>query len=171
MNTIRLPLLAGLALLAATTTVCAYYFPHSVVATNIRTTDRDAMTSGSKRVEAEVCGNRLFTIPFGPDPRTTTVMAALQEQVPNAAGFEDIEIDVSYVNYFAPIFWQNCVQASAFPLFPVTKPHAPKNAGEAAPAAEPAPPARPPAAEPAPPAGEPGSAPGAKAPFADPFAN
>jgi hypothetical protein len=155
----RFPSAAGLVLVAATSTSCAFYFPHSIVATNIRTTDRDALMSGSKRVEAEVCGNRVLWIPFGPEPRTTTVMAALQDQVTNAVGFEDIRIDVSYVNYFFPIFWQDCVQASAFPLIPVTKSRASKNAGKAAPATEPAP------------ANEPGPAPNGETQPADPFAN
>jgi len=150
----------GLVVLAATSASCAYYFPHSVVATNIRTTDRDTLVSGSKRVEAEVCGNRVLWIPFGPDPRTTTVMAALQDQVTNAVGFEDIRIDVSVVNYVYPIFWQECVQASAFPLIPVTNGHAGKNAGKAAPAAEPAAPAN-----------EAGPAPNGETQPADPFAN
>ena len=136
---------------------CAYYAPHSLVATNIRTTDKDALTSGSKRVEATVCGDRILTIPVGPDPRITTLMAALQEQVTNAVGFEDIEIDVSRVNYFFPIFFQDCVHGSAFPLFPVTKARPRPSAKPPVPPPEAAP------AEPAP-AGEP-------APPADPFSN
>jgi hypothetical protein len=160
MKTTRFLAPAGLALLAAASTSCAYYFPHSVVATNIRTTDRDSLVSGSKRVEAEVCGNRVLWIPFGPDPRTTTVMAALQDQVTNAVGFEDIRMDVSVVNYVYPIFWQECVQASAFPLIPVTKAHAGKNAGKAAPSAEPAAPAN-----------ESAPAPNGETQPADPFAN
>jgi len=136
---------------------CAYYAPHSLVATNIRTTDKDALTSGSKRVEATVCGDRILTIPVGPDPRITTLMAALQEQVTNAVGFEDIEIDVSRVNYFFPLFFQDCVHGSAFPLFPVTKARPKPSAKAPLPAPETAPP------EPAP-AGE-------SAPPADPFSN
>ena len=111
---LALPLLC---LTAAWLAGCTYYFPHSLVATNIRTTDKDALTSGSKRVEAEVCGNRVLWIPVGPDPRMTAVMAALQEQVTSAIGFEDIRIDISFVNYVYPLFWQQCVQRSAFPLF------------------------------------------------------
>jgi len=129
--------------LAAALASCTYYFPHSLVATNIRTTDRDALMSGSKRVEAEVCGNRVLWIPFGPEPRMTAVMAALQDQVTNAVGFEDIRIDFSFVNYVYPLFWQQCVQASAFPLLPVTKrpsKPAPKGTAPAEPA-EPPPPA------------------------------
>ena len=100
---------------------CAYYHPHSVVATNIRTTDRDALTPGPARVEADVCGNRILWIPFGPDPRTTTIMAALQDRVTNAIGFEDIRLDVSLVNYVYPLFWQECVHGSAVPLFSAAK--------------------------------------------------
>jgi hypothetical protein len=161
MKPLRLPAPAALALLAATSASCAFYFPHSVVATNIRTTDRDALMSGSKRVEADVCGNRLLWIPFGPDPRTTTVMAALQDQVTNAVGFEDIRIDVSFVNYIYPLFWQDCVHASAFPLIPVTKGRSSKGGAKGAPAA----------AEPAAPANESGAAPTDGNQPADPFAN
>jgi hypothetical protein len=119
---------------------CAYYKPLNLVATNIRTTDRDLLTSGSKRVEADVCGNRLLGIPFGPDPRISTMMEALQAQVTNAVGFEDVRIDQSVVIYFLPIFWQDCVHGSAFPLFPVTKARAPKQKAPAAPAPETQPP-------------------------------
>jgi hypothetical protein len=129
---------------------CAYYAPHSLVTTNIRTTDKDALTSGSKRVEASICGDRVLSIPFGPDPRITTLMAALQEQVTNAVGFEDIEIDISRVNYFFPIYWQDCVHGSAFPLFPVPKAHPKPTAKAAVPAPEAPEPA--PAEESAPPA-------------------
>lgn len=122
-----------LCLAAAGLASCTYYFPHSLVATNIRTTDKDALTSGSKRVEAEVCGNRVLWIPFGPEPRMTAVMAALQEQVTNAIGFEDIRIDVSFVNYVYPLFWQQCVQGLAFPLFAVTGKRPSKAAPTAAP--------------------------------------
>jgi hypothetical protein len=101
---------------------CAYYHPHTLLATNVvSTADKEAFVSASTRVEAEVCGNRFLWIPFGPDPRMTTVMAALQDQVKNAAGFEDIRIDVSVVNYVFPLFWQECVQGSAVPLFPANK--------------------------------------------------
>ncbi len=99
MNAPRFLTLLGLGLSIATSSGCTYYFPHSLVASNIRTTP-DPLTTGGKRVEAEVCGNRLFTIPFGPDPRMSAVMDALQAQVTNAIGFEDIRIDVSVVNYF-----------------------------------------------------------------------
>jgi hypothetical protein len=160
MKTTRLQSLAGLVLLTATSASCTYYFPHSIVATNIRTNDGDPLASGSKRVEAEVCGNRVLWIPFGPEPRTTTVMTALQDQVTNAVGFEDLRIDVSFVNYFFPIFWQNCVQASALPLFPVTKPRSSKQAPKAAPSA----------AEPAAPANQPVQSPTGENPVADPFA-
>jgi hypothetical protein len=133
--------LALLCLAAVGLASCTFYFPHSLVATNIRTTDKDALTSGSKRVEAEVCGHRVLWIPFGPEPRMTAVMAALQEQVTNAIGFEDIRVDVSFVNYVYPLFWQQCVQASAFPLFAVTgkrpaKPAQKTPAPEEAPAPE-----------------------------------
>ena len=118
MNARRRLTLLGLCLSVATSSGCTYYFPHSLVASNIRTTP-DPLTAGGKRVEAEICGNRLFTIPFGPDPRMSAVMDALQAQVTNAIGFEDIRIDVSIVNYLFPIFYQNCVYASAYPLFAV----------------------------------------------------
>jgi hypothetical protein len=139
---------ASLALLVAAVGVgvglsgCAFYYPHTLLATNIRTTDKDALTSGSARVEADVCGNRVFWIPFGPEPRMTTIMTALHDQVTNAIGFEDIRIDVSVVNYVYPFFWQECVHGSAFPLFAVTtkRPPKPSQKGPSAPA-EPAPPA------------------------------
>ena len=158
MNAPRLLTLLGLCLSVATSSACTYYFPHSLVASNIRTTP-DPLTAGGKRVEAEVCGNRILTIPFGPDPRMSAVMDALQAQVTNAIGFEDIRIDVSFVNYLFPIFYQNCVQASAYPLFAV-KARSPKAAHKSAPPAE-----EPPAA----PSEEPS---GAAAPAAspDPFA-
>jgi hypothetical protein len=157
MTTTRSSIAVALCLGATTAAGCAYYAPHSLVATNIRTTDRDALVSGSRRVEAEVCGNRLLAIPFGPDPRITTVTEALQQQVTNAVGFEDIQIDVSRVIYFPGIFWQDCVQASAFPLIPVTKPRA-------AQPQQPQPKAEPAAAQPATPA--PASDPQK---FSDPF--
>jgi hypothetical protein len=147
----------GLVLAAFAIAGCAYYQPHSLVATNIRTTDKDALTSGSKRVEATVCGGRILTIPVGPDPRITTVMTALQEQATNAVGFEDIEIDTSVVNYFLWIYYENCVHGSAFPLFPVPKARPKPSAKAPVPAPEPAP------AQPAP-AGD-------AAPPADPFSN
>lgn len=100
---------------------CAYHRPHSVVATNIRPT-ADPMTGGSRRVEAEVCGNRLLAIPFGPEPRASVLMTDLQRQVPSAVGFEDIHIDVAFINYLYPLFWQDCVYGSATPLVAVTKP-------------------------------------------------
>jgi hypothetical protein len=134
---------------------CAYYFPHSLVATNIRTTDKDALTSGSKRVEATICGERVLWIPFGPDPRITNLMAALSEQVTNAVGFEDIEIDVSYVNYFFPLYWRDCVHGSASPLFPVLKARPKPSARPAVPAPETEPPAAAPAEPAAPPAADP----------------
>ena len=43
---------------------CAYYSPQSLVATNILATDRDAFSHSSIRVEGQVCGNRLLSIPF-----------------------------------------------------------------------------------------------------------
>jgi hypothetical protein len=122
---------------------CAYYHPHTLLATNVvSTADKEAFVSASTRVEAEVCGNRFLWIPFGPDPRMTTVMAALQDQVRNAVGFEDIRIDVSLVNYVFPLFWQECVQGSAVPLFPANKrPAKPAQKAPAAPAGTPQPPA------------------------------
>ena len=144
MNTPRLVTLLGLCLSVATSSGCTYYFPHSLVASNIRTTP-DPLTAGGKRVEAEICGNRLFTIPFGPDPRMSAVMDALQAQVTNAIGFEDIRIDVSLVNYLFPIFYQNCVYASAYPLFAV-KARPSKAAHKSAPPAEA--PSTPPSEEP-----------------------
>ena len=134
--------LALVCVAAAGLSGCTYYFPHSLVATNIRTTDKDALTSGPTRVEAEVCGNRVLWIPFGPEPRMTAIMAALQDQVTNAIGFEDIRIDVSFVNYVYPLFWQQCVQASAFPLLAVTKrPSKPAQKTPSSAPSEPPPPA------------------------------
>ena len=115
---------------------CAFYRPHSLVGTNIRPT-ADAMTGGSRRVEAEVCGNRLFGIPFGPEPRVSVLMTELQKQVPSAVGFEDIEIDEALILY--PFFYQSCVLGSATPLFSVTKPRA-KPPAAAPPAETPPPP-------------------------------
>jgi hypothetical protein len=136
---------------------CAYYEPHSLVPTNIRTTDKDALTSGSKRVEATICGGRVLSIPFGPDPRITALMYALQEQVTNAVGFEDIEIDTSRVNYFFWLYYEDCIHGSAFPLFPVIKAPAKPSAKAAVPAPAPA---------------APEGAPGQEgAPAADPFSN
>src|SRR3954463_3147803 len=159
MNARSLLTLFGLCLSLATSSGCTYYFPHSLVASNIRTTP-EPLTAGGKRVEAEVCGNRLFTIPFGPDPRMSVVMDALQEQVTNAIGFEDIRIDVSLVNYLFPIFYQNCVYASAYPLFPIAA-RPPKAAHKSAPPAD---------ARPQPPGEEPSNAPPAPAASPDPFA-
>jgi hypothetical protein len=160
MNARRLLTLFGLCLLVATFSACTYYFPHSLVASNIRTT-ADPLTAGGKRLEAEVCGNRLIGIPFGPDPKMAAVMDALQVQATNAIGFEDIRIDVSFVNYLFPIFFQNCVYASAYPLFAV-KAHPPKAAARRSAA-----PAEPP---PAPASEEPSdAAPAPPAPAPDPF--
>jgi hypothetical protein len=159
MNERRLSILLGLCLSLGTSSGCTYYFPHSLVASNIRTTP-DRLTAGGRRVEAEICGNRLFTIPFGPEPRMSVVMDALQEQVTNAIGFEDIRIDVSFVNYLFPIFYQNCVQASAYPLFPVAV-RAPKAAHKSA---------SPAGAQPEPPTDEPSDTAPAPAASPDPFA-
>ena len=132
--------LALLGLAAAGLAGCAYYVPHSVVPTNIvRTTDKDTLVSGSSRVAAELCGNRLLWIPFGPEPRISALMEALGNQVRNASGFEDIRIDQSYVNYIYPLFWQECVHGSAVPLFAVTVTKRPaKPAQKAAPSPSPA---------------------------------
>jgi hypothetical protein len=132
--------LGGLVLAGCALAGCAYYEPHSLVATNIRTTDRDALTSGSKRIEATVCGGRVLSIPFGPDPRITALMNALQDQVTNAVGFEDIEIDTSRVNYFFWLYYEDCIHGSAFPLFPVMKASPRPTAKAAFPPPAPAPP-------------------------------
>jgi hypothetical protein len=138
MRSPRNPALGSLVVAAFALGACAYYEPHSLVATNIRTTDKDALTSGSKRVEATVCGGRILTIPVGPDPRITALMNALQEQVTNAVGFEDIEIDISRVNYFLWVYYEDCVHGSAFPLFPVIKAPAKPSAKAAVPRPAPA---------------------------------
>src|SRR3954465_8410584 len=117
MNARRLLTLLGLCLSVAMSSGCTYYSAHSLVARNIRQTP-ERLTAGGRRVEAEICGNRLLGIPFGPDPRMSAVMDALEAPGAAAIGFEDIRIDVSIVNYFAPIFYQSCIQASAYPLFP-----------------------------------------------------
>lgn len=146
--------LLGAVLVVVGLSGCAYYEPHSLVATNIRTTDKDALTSGSKRIEATICGGRIISIPVGPDPRITALMNALQDQVTNAVGFEDIEIDTSRVNYFLWLYYEDCIHGSAFPLFPVIKapakpsakaaiPAPAKEAPEAAPGQEASPPADP----------------------------
>jgi hypothetical protein len=153
----RASILLGLCLAPGTLSGCVFSQPQSLVATNIRPTS-DPLTAG-RLVEAEVCGNRLLGISFGPEPRMTTVMDALQAEAPGAIGFEDIRIDTSWINYLFPLFWQECVRASAYPLLAVTRPHA-KPAPRSAP---PAPPAE--APEPAAPASDADSA---KA--ADPFA-
>ena len=159
MNARCLSILLALCVSLATSSGCTYYFPQSLVASNIRTTP-EPLTAGGRRVEAEICGNRLLTIPFGPDPRMSAVMDALQSQVTNAIGFEDIRIDVSIVNYFLWLFYQNCIHASAYPLFPVAV-RPPKAAHKSAPPA---------GARPEPPADEqPETAP-APAGSPDPFA-
>src|SRR6185312_2375821 len=90
----RASILLGLCLAPGTLSGCVFSQPQSLVATNIRPTS-DPLTAG-RRVEAEVCGNRLLGISFGPEPRMTTVMDALQAEAPGAIGFEDIRIDTSW---------------------------------------------------------------------------
>jgi hypothetical protein len=122
---------------------CAYYTPHSVVPSNIvRTADKDTLVSGQSRVEAELCGNRLLSIPFGPEPRISALMEALGDQARNASGFEDIRIDQSFVNYIYPLFWQECVHGSAVPLFAANR-RPPKPAQKGAPPPSPSPAAPP----------------------------
>jgi hypothetical protein len=100
---------------ASTFAGCVYSQPQSLVASNIRPTT-EPLTVG-KRVGAEVCGSRVLWIPFEPQPRMTTVMDALQAKAPTAIGFENIQVDTSWINYLFPLFWQQCVRASGNPLF------------------------------------------------------
>lgn len=99
---------------------CAYYSPQALVATNILATDKDAFSHSTIRVEGQVCGNRLLSIPFGPDPTMDSFMDALQAKATGAIGFEDIRIDRVFVNYLF-IFSKDCVHGSALPLLPRTK--------------------------------------------------
>ena len=99
---------------------CAYYIPQSLVATNILATGNDTFSRSPIRVEAQVCGNRLLSIPFGPDPTVDALMDAFQAKASGAIGFEDIRIDRVFVNYLF-IFWQDCVHGSAVPLLPVAR--------------------------------------------------
>jgi hypothetical protein len=145
MNIARSSCWLSLVAAAASLTGCAFYAPLNLVGSNLRPSS-EPLISGSRRVEAQICGNRLLGIPFGPDPRIASMMEAFQADAPSAVGFEDIQIDVVRVIY--PFFWQDCVHGSATPLFPVTK------RPTKVPPAKVSPPAKvpPPAEAPAPPA-------------------
>ena len=149
---------------------CAYYFPQNLVATNIRAADNETLVHGGTRLEAEVCGNRLFSIPFGPDPTMDAFIRSLEDQAAGAVGFEDIRIDRVFVNYLF-VFWQDCVHGSAMPLFPPVKTRAPKRTPRAAPPVE-TPPPPPAETEPAPAPAEPPASDATPSPAqqADPFA-
>jgi len=141
---------------------CAYYTAHELVPTNIRTTEAEALTAGPTRVEARVCGDRLLSIPFGPDPTMDALIRALEEQTPNTVALEDICIDHVFINYVF-IFWQDCVHGTATPLLAAAKPRIPKHQTREAPTApnqEQPTPETPPAESSPPPD-----------PFADPFAH
>ena len=148
--------------LSTTGSGCAYYTAHELVPTNVRTTEAEALTAGPTRVEAQVCGNRLFSIPFGPDPTMDALIRALEEQTANTVALEDICIDHVFINYLF-IFWQDCVHGTATPLLTAAKPKMPKHQTREAPPAttpeQPTPETSPAASSPAP------------EPYADPFAH
>lgn len=150
--------------LSTTGSGCAYYTAHELVPTNIRTTEAEALTAGPTRVEAQVCGNRLFSIPFGPDPTMDALIRALEDQTANTVALEDICIDHVFINYLF-IFWQDCVHGTATPLLAAAKPRMPKHQAREAP--PPAPPSEQPTTTETPPAA---SSPPPE-PFADPFAH
>jgi hypothetical protein len=149
---------------SAATTIgsgCAYYTAHALVPTNIRAADAEALTAGPTRVEAQVCGNRLLSIPFGPDPTMDALVRALEEQTDGSAGLEDIRIDHVSINYLF-VFSKDCVHGTARPLLATAKDQAPKRRGRVGPptgGAEPVAPERP----------RPGSS--VPSPADDPFAN
>jgi hypothetical protein len=95
---------------------CAYYEPHSLVATNMRTDYPEPLVRGPTRVEAQVCGSRFVGIPFGPDPTMDAFVEALEGKAKNTVGFEDIRIDHLLISYLF-IFSKDCVHGSALPLF------------------------------------------------------
>jgi hypothetical protein len=147
---------------------CAYYFPHTLVATNIRSTsETETFVRGSARVETQVCGNRLFGIPFGPDPTMDAFIGGLEQQAAGAVGFEDIRVDRVFVNYLF-VFWQDCVSGSAVPLLPPVRPRAAKRPPRPAPPVENA---APPPEEPAPAETPPAELSPKPAQPADPFAD
>jgi hypothetical protein len=124
----------AIAALVATTSGCAWYFPHSLVAA-----DRPlgpGLEVGA-RMHETACRVHVLGLPlFGAEPKIDVVMDMLYAEAHHPVGFRSIRLDESWVGY---VLWhERCLDVSAEPLY-AAQPGQGSEAAPTPPAAAPAP--------------------------------